>query len=156
MTEMDHPAPQRRPLLPAAALLVVAGLVVAAFFLGRATSGTDTSAAATTNVADLVGNVNRGRGLYLRYTCEACHSVDGQPGTGPTLKGVVGAEVELADGTRVTADRAYLTRAIVDPDVQIVKGYYAGSYMAKLTSAFGLERKPQDVADLVAYIESSK
>jgi hypothetical protein len=55
----------------------------------------------------------------------------------------------------VTADDAYLRRAIADPDAEIVKGYRAG-VMSAAISGFGLDAKPDDVDALVAYLKSQK
>ena len=45
----------------------------------------------------------------------ACHGADGEGGIGPAWAGSLGTEIELDDGTTVTVDEAYLTRAIADP-----------------------------------------
>lgn len=97
----------------------------------------------------------RGETLYASDGCAACHSLDGSAGAGPSLDGVAGRNVELTDGLTVTADRAYLTRAIADPDSQIVKGYRAG-VMSAAISGFGLDGKPGDVHALVAFLEAQK
>ena len=52
----------------------------------------------------------------------ACHSADGRSSVGPTWKGLYGSEVELEDGTTVTADDEYLVRAIKDPEAERVEG----------------------------------
>jgi cytochrome c oxidase subunit 2 len=76
--------------------------------------------------------------------CMSCHSSDGRRGVGPTWKGLYGSEVELEDGSTVTADDEYLTVAIEDPGAQIVKGF--GSQMP--------DRKldPEQVASIVDYL----
>lgn len=57
--------------------------------------------------------------------CMACHSVDGRESIGPTWQGLYGSQVELEDGTTVTADDTYLRRAIQQPGDQIVAGFRA-------------------------------
>jgi cytochrome c oxidase subunit II len=94
-----------------------------------------------------------GEDLYRRYACASCHSLDGGDGTGPTFKGLAGSTVTLTDGSRVRADAAYLERAIVDPDAEVVKGYGAG-LMTATTDGFDLEQKPEDVRRLVEFIQS--
>ncbi len=69
------------------------------------------------------GPVSRGQQLFAQRACDSCHSVDGSPGLGPTLKGLFGSTVELADGSKRVADDAYLTESIREPDDVIVKGY---------------------------------
>jgi cytochrome c oxidase subunit 2 len=41
------------------------------------------------------------------------------------MKGLAGSEVELADGSKVTADDAFILESITKPDAKVVKGYNA-------------------------------
>ena len=68
-------------------------------------------------------DLDRGRRLMEDEGCLSCHSTDGSEIAGPTFKGLYGHEVELANGTVVTADEAYLAEAIREPDKTMVKGY---------------------------------
>jgi cytochrome c oxidase subunit 2 len=95
----------------------------------------------------------RGSVLYTADGCSSCHSLNGSPSTGPTWKGLYGSRVLLTNGHTVTADAAYLTRHIVDPDALTVHGY-PGSVMAQAIAAFHLARHPAEVRALVALIES--
>ena len=62
--------------------------------------------------------------LYTQQGCNACHSVDGSQGVGPTWQGLYGKENhQMADGTTLTADANYLREAIVEPSAKIVAGY---------------------------------
>jgi len=97
----------------------------------------------------------RGKTLYNSDGCSGCHSLTGSPGAGPSLKGAGGGTVTLTDGKTVTADDAYLERAIADPDAQIVKGYRAGIMPAAIAS-LDLTGKPSDIHALVAFIKSQK
>lgn len=68
----------------------------------------------------------RGPQLFVERGCNACHSIDGSPLVGPTLKGLFGKNVVVIEGGKertVVADEAYLQRSIVDPNTDIVKGY---------------------------------
>jgi cytochrome c oxidase subunit II len=87
-------------------------------------------------------------GLELARTkgCSACHGASGEGGLGPAWVGVLGSTVTLTDGTQVVVDEAYLTRAIKDPQAQVVTGYSVAMPIQQLTD--------QEVADLVAYITS--
>jgi cytochrome c2 len=116
---------------------------------------TSTAAATTTSVAVTPALVAKGKQLYTADGCSACHSLTGAAGAGPSFKGLAGSSVALDTGQAVTADDAYLARAIADPDAEIVKGYHAG-LMAPATSGFGLDGKPDDVSALVAFIKSQK
>lgn len=58
-----------------------------------------------------------------RAVCSRCHTFTGtaRP-TAPTLHGVLGSTVELADGSSLLADSVYIRESIVDPQAKIVKG----------------------------------
>lgn len=63
-------------------------------------------------------------GLQVYNTvCVACHSNDGTPRVGPTFKGAMGRETELADGTKITVDDSYLMESILEPNKKVVKGF---------------------------------
>ncbi|MFV0283779.1 MAG: c-type cytochrome [Castellaniella sp.] len=90
-----------------------------------------------------------GRKLVTELGCVACHATDQKRTVGPGWGGLAGHEVELADGTTVTADEAYLVRSIRQPDDQIVKGYpphVMPSYDALIDEA--------DMKAIVAYLRS--
>lgn len=73
----------------------------------------------------------RGRRLAGQRGCLTCHSTDGSRGQGPSLK--AGGETVLDDGRTVVRDREYLTRAITDPDREIVAGYARGVMAGAMT-----------------------
>src|SRR4051812_9391688 len=93
-----------------------------------------------------------GEELYRQYACASCHSIDGSKGTGPTFKGLAGSKVKLEGGKEVTADAAYLERAITDPDADVTEGYNAGLMKASI-DGFDLGSKPEDVQKLVEFIQ---
>ncbi len=69
------------------------------------------------------GPTSLGQQLFEAKGCNACHSTDGSPGLGPTMKGLFGGTVELSDGSTRIADDHYLEEAIREPNEEIVKGY---------------------------------
>ena len=71
---------------------------------------------------------------------------------GPTFEGLAGSTVTLTDGTQVKADAAYLERAILDADAEVVEGYSPG-LMAASIAGFDLQSKPEDVRRLVEFIQ---
>ena len=82
------------------------------------------------------GDVHPGQVLLEDYGCLGCHSLDGTPKVGPTLKDIAGREtVVTVDGSdrNIKADRDYIVRSINEPNAETVKGYppamppYAGS-----------------------------
>lgn len=81
--------------------------------------------------------VELGRSVAVRRACVACHTLDGQKHVGPTWSGLFGSERVMADGRRVIADEAYLTRSMMEPNVDVVAGYpqVMPTYQGTLTSA---------------------
>ena len=63
-----------------------------------------------------------GQQLFQDLACDSCHRLDAQ-GRGPMLVDLFGTSVLLSDGTRVTADEAYLREATLRPHTQIVAGF---------------------------------
>ena len=91
----------------------------------------------------------KGQLLVAANGCAACHSIDGTALPGPTWKGLFGAEVELADGSSITADEAFLAESIKNPAAKIVEGFQPiMPPFDKLTD--------DDVANIVAYIKTLK
>lgn len=86
-----------------------------------------------------------GRSIAQEAGCVSCHGADGGGQVGPAWKGLAGSAVSLADGTTVLADTEYLTRAITDPDAEMVAGYTIRMPENTLSDA--------EVASVVAYIE---
>jgi cytochrome c oxidase subunit 2 len=64
----------------------------------------------------------RGAALFGQLACSTCHLDDGQ-GRGPSLKNIFGRPVELADGSKVIVDEAYLRESILTSQAKVVKGY---------------------------------
>ena len=65
--------------------------------------------------------------LLNRNLCLSCHSLDGSPMVGPSLKGLYGRKTTVItpDGkeTEATVDDAYLATSIREPAAEIAKGY---------------------------------
>jgi cytochrome c oxidase subunit 2 len=134
-------------VLSAFAVLALAAL------LGACGSSKPTKRPATASTSTGTSLLATGRHLYTAEGCEDCHSLNGTPDTGPTWKGLYGSRVELTNGHTVTADSAYLTEHIVNPNALTVRGF-PGSVMEEAIAGDGLPNKPADVRALVALIES--
>jgi cytochrome c oxidase subunit 2 len=81
--------------------------------------------------------------------CLACHSVDGKPKVGPTLKALYGREQEIlvaGNYKTITVDDAYLRRSITNPQDQVVRGYPPAMPQVPLTE--------QELNEVVRYIKS--
>ncbi|HBG05826.1 MAG: cytochrome c oxidase subunit II [Geobacteraceae bacterium GWC2_58_44] len=91
---------------------------------------------------------DRGKALFESSGCLGCHSLDGTPKVGPTLKGVFGRRVQLADGRSVRADEEYLRASIVEPNEDIVKGFQP------IMPAYRATLKGDDLAAVIAYLKT--
>lgn len=82
---------------------------------------------ATPDQAD-TGNLTdaeAGAKLFVSLGCAACHQ-SGSSQLAPNLQGLFGKTRTFSDGTTVLADETYIRNAIVQPQLQVVKGYPAG------------------------------
>jgi cytochrome c oxidase subunit 2 len=93
----------------------------------------------------------RGQQLAQQYGCINCHSTDGSEKIGPTWFRLYQSEVELSSGTSVVADDEYLKTAIVNPNLQIVKGF-----PANVMPDFSNTLDQTMVESLVAYVKTLK
>jgi cytochrome c oxidase subunit 2 len=67
-----------------------------------------------------------GSELLRKKGCLACHSIDGSKKIGPTFKGLFGSSVTIVAAGKdqeITVDEAYLRRAVMEPQADIVKGF---------------------------------
>jgi len=64
-----------------------------------------------------------GADLARQQGCLGCHSTDGSRKVGPSFKGLFGSQRQLQGGRTMTADESYLTRAIREPNADVVEGY---------------------------------
>jgi len=97
---------------------------------------------------DLKG-MPQGLAVLTAKGCLACHSVDGKPKVGPTLKALYGREEQIVmAGTMkvVQVDDAYLRRSITNPNDQVVRGYPNAMPKTQLTE--------QELNEVVRYIKS--
>jgi len=110
-------------------------------------AGVSSDAGATADAPAAGGDsVANGEQLLRSSGCAGCHGADFRGGAGPSLVGLAGSQVELADGTTLVADTAYLTRAIANPSADLVADYNLKMPANGLSDA--------EIADIVAYIET--
>lgn len=91
-----------------------------------------------------------GKRIYSRRGCNACHSLDGQPKTGPTWQGLWNKQ-ETTDKGTVTVDDNYIKESILDPNAQIVSGFNS----VKMPSYKG-QLDDQHITALVEFIKTLK
>lgn len=111
--------------------------------------GTGSGAATATDAPGTTaagGDPAGGEQLSRSSGCAGCHGQDFGGGAGPSWIGLAGSDVELADGTVVVADTAYLTRAIADPSADLVAGYNLKMPANRLSDV--------EIADIVAFIRT--
>ncbi len=92
-----------------------------------------------------------GQELFTSKNCMACHTVDGSPRVGPSLKGIFGKAEQLEGGTTAHVDENYLRESLMNPSAKIVEGFNAATmppYQGQLND--------EEVNALVAYIKSLK
>lgn len=107
-------------------------------------SGSQASLTQTVSLAD------QGKNHFETKGCTACHSIDGTTKVGPTMKGVYGGRVELADGSVATADDGYIRESIELPTKRVVKGFQP------TMPTFQGVLQQTEINALVAYIKSLK
>jgi cytochrome c oxidase subunit II len=74
-------------------------------------------------ISDFEPTQDKGKELFAKNGCTACHSVDGSPLIGPTLKGLFGKTENLEGGATVTADENYIRESILKPEAKKVAGF---------------------------------
>jgi cytochrome c oxidase subunit II len=91
--------------------------------------------------------VAAGEKLFAEKACNTCHLPDGK-GRAPSLNGLYGNKVLVADGSTVTADDAYIRESILQPNAKIVAGYQPvmPTFQGQLTE--------EQILALTAYIKS--
>src|SRR5688572_16020011 len=89
----------------------------------------------------------RGEQLFQQLGCVGCHLTDGS-GRGPSLAGVFGTQVTLANGQTVMIDDTYIRESILTPQAKLVAGYQA------LMPTFQGLVNEEAVMSLIEYIKS--
>jgi len=92
-----------------------------------------------------------GHELLEKHGCLGCHSLDGKPGAGPTIKGIWGrSEAVLSNGLErhITVDGAYLRRALVEPNADVVKGFQP------IMPPFKGVLKEEEIAAIIDYLRT--
>lgn len=89
----------------------------------------------------------QGRKLFQSFGCFGCHGTGSQVHA-PSLAGLFGMSVRLADGNLVTADENYFRNSILFPDRQVVAGY------DPIMPSFAGRLAEEDLSRIIAYIKS--
>ena len=94
-----------------------------------------------------ISPVAAGEKLFAQFACNSCHLLTGK-GRGPSLNGVYGSKVQLADGSTVMADESYIRESILNPKAKIVAAYQP------LMPSFQGQVTEEQILSLTAYIKS--
>lgn len=88
-----------------------------------------------------------GQRLFQNLGCSTCHQ-DDNDGRAPSLVGLYGQQEELADGSTVTVDDAYIRESILFPQRKIVAGYEG------IMPTYQGQVDESQLLQLIAYIRS--
>jgi mono/diheme cytochrome c family protein len=122
-------------------------VIVAAVVLALALAGTVWAVTrGGTSEPELDARAAHGKQVAINNGCVSCHSADGDVSEGPTWKGLYGQPVVLTSGATITADDAYLRRAIREPGAEVVQGYRPLMPTKTISD--------DDLAALIAYLEA--
>jgi cytochrome c oxidase subunit 2 len=94
---------------------------------------------------------DKGKAIFNKVGCTACHNPDHTAKVGPGLAGIYGHDQPLTGGQSVKVDENYLHESILNPQAKIVKGFESVqmlSYQGQLSE--------DDVAALIEFIKSLK
>src|ERR1017187_736623 len=93
--------------------------------------------------------VQNGEKLFADLSCITCHKSD-STGRGPSLLGVYGSTVTLADGRKVVADENYLRESIVNSQAKVVQGFQP------IMPVFQGMVSEENLMQLIAYLKTLK
>ncbi len=88
-----------------------------------------------------------GRIVYQRKGCAQCHSTDGSARSGPTFKGIFGAQHEMVDGSRILVDENYIRKSILEPMADIRAGY------RPVMPTYAGQIREEEIDALIAFIK---
>jgi cytochrome c oxidase subunit 2 len=90
--------------------------------------------------------VEMGKRIFEERGCVACHSVDGSPRVGPSLKNLWGREERLEGGSTIRVDESYVRESILQPAAKIAAGFQ------NVMPPMPLDER--ELAGVVAYLHS--
>ena len=95
-----------------------------------------------------LSSAERGAKLFKSKGCTGCHSTDGSPMLGPTMKGLYGKQEKFTDGTTAAVDDNYLRESLMVPAAKVVEGF------APQMPPYQGQLDDDEVNDLIDYIKS--
>jgi cytochrome c oxidase subunit 2 len=104
--------------------------------------------AATATDTDNRSLLELGRDVFDAKGCVACHTVDGSPRIGPSMKGAWGTDVVLGDGITLRFDADYVRSSLSDPQAQARAGY------PPAMPTYGTQLSKREIDALIVFLES--
>ncbi len=99
-------------------------------------------------VDESIPPAERGEALVSQNGCNACHSVDGSSGVGPSFAGLWGSERTFQNAEPVTADENYIRESILESNAKILEGY------DPVMPAYQGVINDQQISDIIEYIKT--
>lgn len=93
-----------------------------------------------------------GARLIVSDGCSACHLDAASSNAAPSFMSFAGHTVTLANGHRALVNEQFLRESLVDPAKDAIRGY-ALAPMLRAVARLQLAHRPQQVAELAAFIE---
>ena len=88
-----------------------------------------------------------GERLFQQSGCATCHRANDE-GRGPSLVGLFGKTVQLANGQTVLADETYIRESILQPNARVVAGYQA------IMPTFQGQISEEGILQITAYLKT--
>jgi cytochrome c len=104
----------------------------------------------------LMANADVAAGEKQWAKCRACHALDGSDGVGPHLNGVVGRDVASIAGFNYSGAMSDHAGEVPVWDVEAIQHFIENprGVVAGTAMSFGGLKKPEDRANVIAFIES--
>jgi cytochrome c oxidase subunit 2 len=96
--------------------------------------------------ADAGALAQRGAALLSHYGCDGCHA--SASARAPSLAGLYGHRVRLADGSTIIADENFLRQSLMSPRARPVAGY------PPIMPSYAGQMPETDLADVIVYLAS--
>jgi cytochrome c len=107
-------------------------------------------------IATLLASADAGAGEKVFGKCASCHKVDGTDGTGPHLNGVVDRAKASVAGFGYSGALTAMAGDAWTPENLNIFLEDPKSYAAGTTMGFGGLPKPEDRANLIAYLATTQ
>lgn len=122
----------------------------------EAPGGTEEPAEAGPTYAELAATADAAAGEAVFKACKACHKIDGTNATGPHLDGVVGRNHAAVEGFAYSEAMLALKDKPWTPEALFTFLQNPKTDMPGTKMGYAGLKKPQDRANLIAYLETLK